>query len=56
MADIALCLNLQGNFVDARDMLLETLNVLRRCAATADTQATAALSHSNLAVRRAHLS
>ena len=50
MADIALCLNLQGNFVDARDMLRETLAVLARSPATAATQATAAMAHSNLAV------
>jgi hypothetical protein len=39
MADIAVCLNLQGNFSDARDMLTETLNVLKRSSITAETQA-----------------
>jgi hypothetical protein len=50
MSDIALCLNLQGNFADARDMLKETLNVLSRSPLNAATQATTAMAQSNLAV------
>jgi tetratricopeptide (TPR) repeat protein len=50
MSDIALCLNLQGNFTDARDMLKETLSVLSRSPHSATTQATTAMAQSNLAV------
>jgi hypothetical protein len=50
MSDIALCLNLQGNFADARDMLKETLNVLSRSPPSAARQATIAMAQSNLAV------
>lgn len=51
MPDIALCLALQGNFSDARDVLLDTLAAgkhHRGAAPSADTHA--AVAHSNLSV------
>jgi hypothetical protein len=50
MADIALCLSLQGNFADARDMLLDTLAFLKKSSMTGTFRSTAVRAHSNLAV------
>jgi tetratricopeptide (TPR) repeat protein len=50
MNDIALCLNIQGNFSDAHDMLVEALALFDRPGATLLTQHACALAHNNLAV------
>lgn len=55
MNDIALCLNIQGNFSDALDMLLEALALFERPGATVLTQQACALAHNNLAVSLAAL-
>eukprot|EP00892_Ulva_mutabilis_P004649 jgi/Ulvmu1/2556/UM014_0006.1 len=55
MNDIALCLNIQGNFSDAHDMLCEALALFRRPGATTLTQQACALAHNNLAVALAAL-
>lgn len=55
MNDIALCLNIQGNFGDAHDMLVEALTLFRRPGATTLTQQACALAHNNLAVSLAAL-
>lgn len=55
MNDIALCLNIQGNFSDAHDMLVEALTLFRRPGATTLTQQACALAHNNLGVSLAAL-
>lgn len=50
MNDIALCLNMQGNFHDAHDMLLETLNLFKKAGSSASGLHTCAAAHNNLAV------